>query len=106
MSPRTAPIFAALRDAAEIDPGCADLDREISNRRAANMLRFAADLRATGELRPDLTDQFVADIVWATAGWEHFVQLVAGRGWTDVEYGWYLKETWTRLFVAERSLPT
>ena len=100
MSPRTAPIFAALRDAARTDRSCADLDLEISTRRAANMLLFAADLRATGEVREDLTDQFVADTVWATAGWEHYAQLVSGRGWTAAEFGRYLGEAWTRLFVA------
>ena len=81
MSPRTAPIFTALRDAAQTDPDCAALDDEISTRRAANMLRLAANLRDTGELRPDLTDEYVADVVWATAGFEHYTQLVSGRGW-------------------------
>ena len=52
MSPRTGPAFTALRDAARVDPECAALDREISDRRAANMLRFAADLRSTGRYDP------------------------------------------------------
>ena len=99
MSPRTAPVFAALRDAAGTDQGCASLDAEISTRRADNMLRFAADLRSTGELRAGVTDQIIADIVWALAGWEHYMQLVGGRGWTSAGYGDYLRETWTRLFL-------
>ena len=100
MSPRTAPVFAALRDAASTDAACASLDIEIATRRADNMLRFAADLRSTGELRSEITDQFIADTVWAMAGWEHYRQLVGGRGWTAVQFGDYLRETWTRLFVA------
>jgi len=100
MSPRTAPIFVALRDAAQTDPDCAALFTEITNRRAANMLRLAADLRSTGELRPELSDRYVADVVWATAGFEHYVQLVAGREWTPEEFGEYLRELWGRLFLA------
>ena len=101
ISPRTAPAFTALRDAARTDPDCAALDIEISQRRAANMLLMAADLRATGELRDGLTDAFIADVVWATAGWEHYVPLVSGRGWTPAQFGDYLAELWVRLFVGE-----
>ena len=100
MSPRTAPVFLALRDAAQTDPDCAALDTEISTRRAGNMRRFAADLRATGELRLGLTDDFIGDVVWATAGYEHFTQLTVGRAWTPVQFGDYLRESWTRQFLA------
>ena len=100
MSPRIAPIFVALRDAAQTDPDCAALFTEITNRRAANMLRLAADLRSTGELRPELSDRYVADVVWATAGFEHYMQLVAGREWTPEKFGEYLRELWGRLFLA------
>ncbi|MEP6480145.1 MAG: TetR/AcrR family transcriptional regulator [Rhodoglobus sp.] len=99
MSPRTAPVFVALRDAAQTDPDCAALYAEISTRRAMNMRRFAADLRATGELRGGLTDEFIGDVVWATAGFEHFTQLNGGRGWSAAQFGEYLRETWTRLFL-------
>lgn len=100
MSPRTGPVFMALRDAARLDADCLALDREIAERRAANMLRFAADLRATGQVRADLPDRFVADVVWATAGPQHYSELADGRGWTAAEFGDYLVETWSRLFLA------
>ncbi len=100
MSPRTGPVFAALREAGRLDAECAALDREISERRAANMLRFAADLRSTGQLRAELSDRFIADVVWATAGPPHYSELAAGRGWTAAEFGAYLLETWSRLFLA------
>ncbi len=102
MSPRTAPVFMALRDAAHTDRDCAALENEISSRRAKNMLLFAADLRSTSELRVALSDQYIADIVWATAGAEHYTQLVSLRGWTPDEFGDYLSELWTRLFVSEQ----
>lgn len=98
MSPRTAPVFMALRDAAKTESDCDALDREISSRRAANMLLFASDLRGTGSVRPELTDQFVADVIWSTAGAEHFTQL-SSRGWGTTEYGEYLRDLWTRLLL-------
>ncbi len=53
---RLAPVFLALRDAAATDPACAALWTEIAERRARNMRALVADLRPTGELRDDLTD--------------------------------------------------
>lgn len=47
--------------------------REISARRAHNMLEFAVDLRATGQLRPDLSDQQVAAIVWSMNAAEYWI---------------------------------
>ncbi|MEO8093332.1 MAG: helix-turn-helix domain-containing protein [Pseudolysinimonas sp.] len=99
MSPRTAPIFAALHDGASTDRDCAALEEEISSRRAANMLLFAADLRASGGVRTELDDRFIADVVWATASAEHYTQLVAGRGWTPQQFGAYLRDLWSRLFL-------
>jgi hypothetical protein len=63
------------------------------------MLELAADLRNTGELRPELTNQYVADIVWANAGFEHFTLLVSGRHWTPEHFGDYLQQLRTRMFL-------
>lgn len=104
MSPRTAPIFVALRDAARTDSACAALDREISTRRADNMRLFAGDVRDTGQLRPGISDDVVGDIIWATAGAEHYTQFVVGRGWTAEQFGRYLVELWTSLFIAQPSI--
>ena len=78
---RLAPVFLALRDAAGGDTESAALWKEIAERRAQNMRRFAADLRTTGELRADLSDDDVADIVWSMNGTEYWVLLVGERGW-------------------------
>ncbi len=99
MSPRTAPIFRALRDAASTDEGCAALEKEIRVRRAANMLLFAADLRVPGETRDDITDQYIADVVFVTAGAEHYAQYVEQRAWTAGQFGDYLNELWQKLFL-------
>lgn len=100
MGPRTAQVFVALRDAATRDAACAALHTEITERRAANMRLFAADLRATGELRADLTDDEVADIVWSMNAAEYYTLLVHRRGWTPQRYGEFLADAWRRLLLA------
>ena len=77
---RMAPVvFLALRDAAATDPDCATLWREIARRRAINVRAFAAHLRRTGELREDLTDGQVADIIWSMNAAEYWDLLVRER---------------------------
>src|SRR4051794_5007161 len=105
IQPRLAPVYLALRDAATTDPDSAALWREISGRRAANMRRFAADLRATGELRPDLTDDDVADLVWSMNGPEYWTLLVGDRGWTPRRFADLLVDAWRRLLLAVPEAP-
>jgi AcrR family transcriptional regulator len=93
---RLAPVFIALRDAGVDDPTCAALWSEISERRARNMREFAADLRQTGELRTDLSDDEVADIVWSMNAAEYWVLLVHERHWTPARFGEWLADTWIR----------
>lgn len=103
LSPRTAPITLALKDAARTDAVCAALAAEIDQRRATNMRLFAADLLATGELAAQPAADaigYIADVVWATAGAEHYTALVSGRGWTSEEFGRYLQNLWMKLFLA------
>lgn len=96
---RMAPVHRALVEASVSDPDCAALRAEIGARRAANMRRFAADLRATGELRPDLPDEEVADIVWSMNAAEYRALLVGERGWTPERFGAWLADAWTRLLL-------
>lgn len=97
---RMAPVFLALRDAAATDTDCAALWAEIAQRRARNMLMFAADLRGTGHLREDLTDQQVADIIWSMNAAEYWVLLVHERSWTPTQFADWLTDAWTRLLLA------
>lgn len=93
--PIVAPLLLALRDAGLSDPDCRAAWEQVTERRAANMLLFAADLRATGGLREDLSDQQVADLVWATNSPEFFA-LLAARGHTADSYARTLADLWTR----------
>jgi AcrR family transcriptional regulator len=97
---RTAPVHRALAEAALTDPDCATLHAEIRTRRAANMRLFAADLRATGELRDDLSDGEVADIVWSMNASEYRALLVDERGWSAERYGAWLADCWVRTLLA------
>jgi AcrR family transcriptional regulator len=96
--PRTAPLLDALREAARTDPGCAAVWKQVNERRAANMLLFAQDLRGTGRLRSDLSDEEVADVVWSTNAVEYYA-LLAARGWDGPRVGALLEDLWTRLLL-------
>lgn len=98
---RLAPVFLALRDAGSTDRDSAELWQEIAQRRARNMREFAADLRSTGELRTDLTDREIADIIWTMNGPEYWVLLVGDRGWTHRRFATYLADAWARLLLSD-----
>lgn len=96
---RMAPVFLALRDAALTDEPCRMLWKDISARRAHNMLEFAADLRQTGELREDLDDRQVADVIWSMNAAEYWILLVEERGWTADHFREWISDSWRRLLL-------
>jgi len=73
---------------------------EIVTRRARNMRLFAQDLDATGELRPGLDVEEVADVVWSMNSAEYYTLLVRERGWAPRRFAHWLADTWCRLFLA------
>ncbi len=95
---RLAPVLAILQQAAAAAPELTVLWREISERRAANMRRFVADLAAVATLRTDLDE--AADIVWATNAPELYQLLIGQRGWTPERYERFLADTWRRVLLA------
>ncbi|GAC1329412.1 MAG: TetR/AcrR family transcriptional regulator [Mycobacteriales bacterium] len=96
---RLAPIFLALRDAAVTDADCAHLWAEIGQRRARNMRELAAELRGTGQLRADLSDDAVADVIWSMNAAEYWVLLVTERGWAPEQFRDWLTDAWQRLLL-------
>jgi hypothetical protein len=80
------------------EPELAALWRQITDRRAANMRRFADDLAAVTSLRVDPAD--AADIIWATNAPELYQLLVGQRGWSPERYEHFLADTWRRLLLA------
>ncbi|MCU1691747.1 MAG: regulatory protein TetR [Frankiales bacterium] len=97
---RVGPVHLVLREAARTDAACDALRSEITERRAKNMLRLAGELRATGELRADLDDRQVADILWSTNSAEFWALLTHERGWTLEDVGTWLADAWVRLLLA------
>ncbi len=96
--PTTTPLMIALREAGFTDPQCRAMCESISERRAANMLLFAADLRVTGEVRDDLSDHQVAELVWSMNSAEYYT-LLASRGISPEDFSHLLTEVWTRTLL-------
>lgn len=96
--PTTTPLMNALREAGTTDRECRALWKSISDRRAANMLLFAADLRATGDVRDELSDGQIADLVWSMNSAEYY-SLLASRGGSAQDFSYLLSEIWTRTFL-------
>lgn len=97
--PRTVPLQDSLRVAGQKDPACREAYRAVTERRAANMRLFAADLRSTGEVRADLADDDVADLVWSMNGPDYYL-LMRSRGRTPAQYAALVREVWTRTLLA------
>jgi hypothetical protein len=96
---RMAPLFLALRDASATEPEAYETWEEISERRAANMRKFARELRAANGLRQDLSIDDAADLIWATASSELYVLLTVERGWTPHHFEEWLTDTWRRTLL-------
>ena len=92
------PLSDAPRVAAVTDPECRAVRYGLNARRAANMRLLAADLRSTGELRSDLSDDDVADLVWSMNSPEYYLLLTA-TGRTPEEYAAFVADVWTRVLL-------
>jgi AcrR family transcriptional regulator len=97
--PRSVPIMRALREAGVTEPECAAQHDALSERRASNMRLFVADLRATGALRAELSDDDAADLIWSLNSPEWF-GLVTGRGRTPEQYAELLADVLLRTLLA------
>jgi hypothetical protein len=96
--PRSVPLLEALSVAGQVDADCREVCEAVSERRAANMRLFAADLRATGQVRAELDDDAVADLVWSMNSPDYF-QLLRSRGYSPERYAALVCEVWTRTLL-------
>lgn len=103
--PRLAPLEQVLDEAARQDPDLAALHSEIHQRRASNMLRLAEGLAQTGQLRPTVSVQEAADVIWATNAATFYSLLMSRPGWTPDRYGTWLADTWTRILLTNGDSP-
>lgn len=100
--PRTVPLALALRAAGEADQACRQAYTGLTERRAANMRLFAQDLRRTGELRDDLDDAAVADLVWSMNSPDYY-SLIVSRGRTPQQYAELVRDVWMRTLLQDRA---
>lgn len=93
VQPRIAAIQLMVRDAAASDPGAADVWGQLRQELLNGMTMFAADLQATGGLRPRLPANQVRDLLWTFNSVEFFELLVLQRGWTPKRYAQFVADT-------------
>jgi AcrR family transcriptional regulator len=96
---RLTPLFVALRAAAPAAPELQELWEEISRRRARNMRLLVADLAVTGELRADLSQDEMADVIWTMNSAEYFDLLTVRCGWSESAFERWLYDAWVRLLL-------
>jgi AcrR family transcriptional regulator len=88
---RQADVMIALAGAATADPDAAEIWRKNIEERRQGMAMFAADLAATGRLRPDQDVDRVADILWLAMDVRNYDWLVRQRDWSLEQYQrWYV----------------
>lgn len=96
---RLAPLVQVLQQAAAGDAELDALWQQIAGRRAANMRLLAAELAATGALRPGLLVEEAADVLWSMNSPEFYLLLVGQRGWDPDRYQQWLADAWQRLLL-------
>ena len=92
LGPRVVPILLLARDAAAGDPEMTATLEQISAARLERMTVNARGLLKAGHLRPGLTADQAADIMWAYSSPELYELLVIRRGWPAERYGQFVAQ--------------
>ncbi len=95
VAPRVAPIMLLIRDAALTDPEMATLKTELDQQRLERMTHNARNLSTAGHLRPDITVEQAAEIMWTYSAPELYELVVIRRGWTVDRFGDLVAEALT-----------
>ena len=95
LAPRVVPIFLLARDAAVGDPEVAATLEQISAARLERMTVNARGLASAGHLRPGITPEQAADIMWTYSSPELYELLVIRRGWPAGRYGQFIAQALT-----------
>ena len=106
---RIAPLYLALRGAAEVDPEARKLyQRWEAERRMAMLNGPIPTLIADGALRSDITPDEAADILSVLVMPSTYHQLVTLGGWTDARFSDWLGQTICTLLLepAPTNLPS
>lgn len=98
---RVGPLLRVLDAAASSEPDLQRLQREHAETRRAGLGRFAALLESHGALRPGLTAERAADIIWTLCAQANYDALIRGRGWSKDEYEAWLASTLVAALLAD-----
>jgi AcrR family transcriptional regulator len=94
ISPLGSPVYLLIRDAAASgDPDMAALLRDVDDERYQRMLNNAHQVIGRGFLRPGLTVEEVADVMFMSTSPELYETLVLKRGWTAERFGRLIART-------------
>ena len=92
IAPLVAPLMLLIRDAALTDLEMSALKTELDQHRLERMTHNARTLSAAGHLRPDITIEHAAEIMWTYSAPELFELLVIRRGWTPEGLGVFVAD--------------
>ena len=93
VAPRIAPLLLLLSTAAEADPAMAQLRADFAAARLARMTHVAQILASKTQLRPGLSVEEAAEIMWVYSSPELYGLLVLTRGWRPERYSKFVGES-------------
>ena len=93
VAPRIAPLLLLLSTAAEADSAVAELRADFDAARLARMTQVVQILASKTQLRPGLSVEEAAEIMWAYSSPELYGLLVLTRGWRPERYGEFVGES-------------
>ena len=92
VAPRVAPILLLVRAAASHDQELFELAGELDQTRRRRMTDNAGRLAAAGQLRPGLTVEHAADVLWAYSSPELYDLLVLRSSWELPRYARFVED--------------
>ncbi|MEU9834584.1 helix-turn-helix domain-containing protein [Streptosporangium sp. NPDC048047] len=99
---RQVDVMIALAGAATADPDAASIWNKNVRERRQGMAMFAADLAATGRLRPGHDVDSAADVLWLAMDVRNYDWLVRQRGWPRERYEQWYVDTVTAAIIDDR----
>ena len=93
VAPRINPLLLLLSTAAEADSAMAQLRADFDAARLARMTHVAQILASKTQLRPGVSVEEAAEIMWAYSSPDLYGLLVLTRGWDRERYGEFVGES-------------
>lgn len=99
VAPLVAPILLLVRDAATADAEVHALQDELDRDRLRRMTDNARRLLDTGQVRPGIDLEQVADLLWTYTAPELYELLVTRRRWPITSYATFIAESLTHALL-------